>query len=102
MNLDFLNDMISKIETKANSVKLLNNKRHDKMDQARKLIQGFQGQRRIHCRNRRKSPRPTRLNRMKPGSAVVYRVGNGKGDNFQLTRIETRPFNPDTDMWPSK
>ena len=113
-NLDFLNDMVSKIETKADSVKLLNNNRHDKMDQARQLVQGVRGRRRKHRRNRmqndmpRKSPRQfrrlkTRFNNTKSKpSSVIYKVGKGGGNDFQLTRIETRPFNPDTDMWPSK
>ena len=52
MNLDFLNDMVSKIETKADSVKLLNNNRHNKMDQARQLVQGLRGRRRTRRKNR--------------------------------------------------
>lgn len=114
INLDFLNDMVSKIETKADSVKQLNNNRHNKMDQARQLVQGLRGRRRTRRKNRmqndmpRKSPRQnrrlrTRLNKTKSKpSSVIYKVGKGEGNDFQLTRIETRPFNPDTDMWPSK
>ena len=108
MNLDFLNDMVSKIETKADSVNQLNNNRHQKMDQARQLVQGLRGRRRKHRRNRiqndsPKSGRRLRSLRMKTKpSSIVYRVGKSEGNDFQLTRIETRPFNPDTDMWPSK